>query len=331
MRRRRVGKAVVSLPLGSLPVAFLSLGLLAGCHERGAGVSGEPEPAARVASATLDREALARGETRTLLGALAMPHHYLATRLGSHRIQCSSTLSTTVPGQPPREVRQEVELRMDREGRFAATKNTHPQHGQEVIWTGDALYPRLRHGKFLRRPARAGEPRAIADRFAGLLPAYVGLLRRFLRVSLKGPTSVAGRSALKLELGLATSPPPPPRNPAPARAWRQSIVVSSLAGVALLDRESGAPLSVDLRARWSFHPPAGGPTPSGIPSAIDRNSTGTMELVYRQRVSTIGAIKEIAPPPAADTIDNPRRIRLELERQMLVGELPIDDEKTEAK
>lgn len=297
--------------------------LLSACSDRGSGA--EPPQPRPAPAASLDREALARGEVRSLLGALAMPHHYLAARLGAHRLRCRATLATKV-GSQTQEVRQEVELRVDAKGRYAALKHTHPQFGQEVIWTGEHLYPRLRHGKFLRRKARAGEPAAIADRIAGLLPAYVGLLRRFLRIELKGTSSVGGRSVLKLSLGLDPSPRPPPRSAAPARAWRQTISVSSLSGVALLDRESGAPLSVDLRARWSFNPPKGGATASGIPAAIDRDASGTMELSFEQRVSELGAVKAIAPPPEAETIDNPRRVRLELERQMLSGELPLPDE-----
>jgi hypothetical protein len=302
---------------------LLALLALSACSERGSG--SEPAPQLPAPTASLDREALARGEARALLGALAMPHHYLAARLGAHRLHCRSTLATTV-GSQTREVRQEVELRVDGKGRYAALKHTHPQFGQEVIWTGEHLYPRLRHGKFLKRQARAGEPAAIADRIAGLLPAYVGLLRRFMRVELKGTSSVGGRAALKLALGLDPSPRPPPRSAAPARAWRQTISVSALSGVALLDRESGAPLSVDLRARWSFNPPKGGATASGIPAAVDRDATGTMELSFEQRVNELGAVKAIAPPPEAETIDNPRRVRLELERQMLSGELPLSDE-----
>ncbi len=304
-----------------------SLALLGACRGERAPEPAASEPATASAGAKLDREALARGERRALLGALAMPHHYLAAQLGAHQLRCRSLLKSQVGSAAPQEVRQEVELRMDARGRYAAFKHTHPQHGQEVIWTGEHLYPRLRHGKFLKRPARPEEPAAIADRIAGLLPAYVGLLRRFLRVELKGTSTVAGRSALKLALGLEPNPPPPPRSASPARAWRQTIAVSSLSGVALLDKESGAPLSVELSARFRFSPPAGGAAPSGIPKAIDRNATGTMELSFEQRVSELGAVKAIAPPPEAETIDNPRRVRLELERQMLTGELPIGDER----
>jgi hypothetical protein len=283
-------------------------------------VASEERPSPRIA---LDVSALGKDRSTTLR-ALRMPHHYLTARLGAHRVSCTSTLATQVSGAPAQRIEQEVTLRVDATGHFVALKNTSPQFGQEVIWSGDWLYPRLRYSKFIRRKPRAEEPTEIADRFYGLLPAYVRLLGRFLSVELAGTARHNGRDAIRLTFALRAQPDVE-RVRGGARVWRETIAAKRIEGKALLDAKTGAPLSVELKAQLSFNPPAG-PTPtSGIPSKIDGKSVGTMELSFSQRVSDIGRVTAIAAPPEAETIDNPRRVRLEYERQLLTGELPLSD------
>jgi hypothetical protein len=304
-------------------IAVVAVGANAACRGRDAA---ERAPGAARSAARIDPPAIAAGDARATLRALRAPQRVVAKLLGAHRLQASSRLRSQVPSAPEREVKLELDLRIDAHGRFAAVKNTHPQHGQEVVWDGKHLYPRLRWSKFVRRPAEPGEPAEIVDRMAGLLPAYVELLRRFTKLVPDGRVSYLGRDALRVALALEPSPPPPPALP-PARAWRRTMAVSSLEGKAVIDARSGAPLAVELRASWRFSPPAAVPQRSGIPEKLDPSASGTMELRFEQRVSQIGAVAAIATPPAAEVIDNPRRIRLEIERQMLSGELPIGDDR----
>jgi hypothetical protein len=290
------------------------------------GKTGTSLPAEESAPATSPREIdlgrLGR-DRQTSLRALRMSHRAVAARLGAHKISCRSSLETTLPGTTPQRVDQEVTLQRDAQGRFSAVKTTHPQYGNEVIWTGEFLFPRLRYGKFLKRRARPEEPLEIADRMVGLLPAYVRLLGRFLAVEPDGTARFLGREVVRVKLALAPSPAPPAPLPGAARRWRQSIVAKEIQGQALLDAKSGAPLSVDLRARYTFSPPAGPPpAATGIPGSMSSDTVATTRLTFTQRIGEIGAVGRITPPPENETIDNPVRVRLEIERQILSGELP---------
>jgi len=308
------------------------LRLLLACSLGLAGCKGKPLPANLPGSArhqpTLDLSQLGK-DPATTLRALRMPERSLAARLGAHRLTCSSRLTTELTGSAPQEVKQELSLRIDAAGHFAVQKTTHPQYGQEVSWPGGWIYPRLRFSKFVKRRARPEEPAQIVDRLGGLLPAYVGLLRRFLEVVPEGTHSLDGRQVIRVRLGLAADPASPRvgESSAPARGWRRSLVAKSIEGRADLDAQTGAPLAVELRASWSFHPPAPSATPpaSGIPTEVDQNTVGSMRLEFKQRVSQIGRVASIAAPPASETIDNPRRARLEIERQMLTGETALPE------
>jgi hypothetical protein len=298
-----------------------SAGLLVGCKGKPAA-----EPASPGGRAGVPLELSRLGsDRRTTLRALRMPAQQVWRGLGAHRLTCRSRLVARVPGHPAREVDQEVMVRFDAGGQFAAVKNTHPQYGRELIWTGGWLYPRLRWNKFLRRRPEAGEPALHLERLAGLLPAYVSLLRRFIRIEALGQASHQGRKAARVKLGLETRPAPPRAESSPARSWRQSLQVSSLEGEALLDARTGAPLKVELRARWSFAASAPGQRPpTGIPSP-DPRLRGEGGLRFSLEVSEIGKVAAIEPPPEAETVDSPRLTRSEIERQMLTGELPLEE------
>ena len=265
----------------------------------------------------------AKGAAPTAPGtALTLSQSAITARLGAHRLNCKSTLQTMVPGSASRTVIQQLDMSVDQKGRFAAAKNTGKQHGQEVIWTGTWLFPRMRHGKFLQRRARAGEPKEIADRMAGYLPAYVKLLAPSMRLESQGETTYQQRKVLRLSLVLSLSPARRP-NSSGSRRWRQLIKVQSLKGLVLLDAATGVPLSLDLSAAWSFSPPLAGKTPpSGIPQQLDTRTTGTMKLELSQRVTDVGKVPAVQPPPTREVLD-PRRDRLERERQMFSGEIPI--------
>jgi hypothetical protein len=263
-----------------------------------------------------DREATLR--------ALAMPHHRIASLVGAHRIRCTSSLKTAVTGQPDRKVKQQLDLRMDDRGNFTAEKNTHPRYGFEVVWVDGWLYSRQRSSVFIKRTPRKGEPEEIADRLYGLLPAYIDLLGRFLELEIDGE----GKASGKIGLRLSALPDPAPAAKELEGNWRQTIAIKALRGRVTLDGRSGVPLQVELEARWTFHPPAADALPaSGIPTAIDTKTAGSTTLSFRQRIEDIGKQPAVQAPPAHRVRAGIRRRRIEIERQMLIGERPLPREK----
>lgn len=257
------------------------------------------------------------------LAALALRQQTINSRLGAHQLTIKSSLNSLVRGYPARKVIQQLSLQVDSGGGYRGTKNTSSQYGHEVIWSGGWLHTRLRFGKYARRRPRAGEPGRLVDRMAGHLPGQLALLRPFLTFGAPAQTTYQQRKAIKLPLLLHQNPSAHPLQAAPSRRWRRSIRVRAIKGQAVLDARTGVPLSVELSAAWEFSPPAG-PTPaSGIPARVDSGRTGTMELQLSLRRTRVGQVPRISPPPAARTIRDLRRRRLELERQMFSGESPI--------
>jgi hypothetical protein len=306
-------------------LALLLAGSLLGCQDRRA-LPARVSPARREQQRPLDPASLGQ-DPRATLRALRMPAHRVVASLGAFRLTGSSRLITELPGSPKQEIDEEVTVRVDAKGQYAAQKTTHPQYGHEVIWTGGWLYPRLRWNRYVRRRPEGDEPPRLLDRLTGFLPAYVGLLRRFIRVELVGRETYAGREAVRIKLALAASPGAAPPEDRPARGWRRTLQVSLLEGEAHLDALSGAPLHAELAARWTFNAPAPGPLPpSGIPERIDASLVGKTELRFSLKLADLGHVAPIKPPPEAETVQSPRLTRTEIERQMITGELPIEDD-----
>jgi hypothetical protein len=275
-------------------------------------------------SAKLELSQLGKSRRITLL-ALTAKQHEINARLGAHQVTCETLLSTVLEGNLTSRVEQKVVLRVDRRGQYRAEKTTHPQYGQEVIWTGGWLYPRLRYSSFIRRRPRPGEPEEIVDRLVGMLPAYLRLLGRFLTLKPDGREQYEGRPTVRIVLSLNDQPAAPPSRFPRAQQWRASMSVKTLTGRVLLDAKTGAPLQVSLNARWSFHPPSSTALPAtGIPTQIEAKRAGTTELIFRQKATALGQIPLILAP-APEEVTDPRRLRLELERQVLTGELPLSE------
>jgi len=278
-----------------------------------------PRPGRRVSTATLGQDRAAA------LGALSVPHAYLTDKLGAHELKASSLLVTRLnKEEEERKVEQSLKLRVDSKGGYVAVKNTDPQFGNEVIWTPPHLHARLRYSKFTRRRASAKEAQAAAERLYGYLPAYTELLGRFIDVEAAGTATLLGRKAVRVKLKSRQSPSNPDRKTsASGRDWRRTIAVKKLEGSALLDASTGAPLKVELRATWTFNPPKGAPPRSGIPGSVDPETVGTMSLTFSQQLVALGPkVAKVEPPPAKSIVEVERR-RLEIERQMLLGERPI--------
>lgn len=255
-----------------------------------------------------------------------MPKVY-PEKLGNHRLRIRSTIETRVPGAETRRVDQTAEVLADGKGGLHMRKDTHPQFGQEAILAGGALYNRMRWSRFIRRVPEPGEVSAMLDRVAGHLPAQLGLVERFLVVGPASETSFDGRPVLRQVLSRADTPRPASVEERGSRAWRRSLVVDRLSGELLLCKVTRLPLYAKLDASLRFGPPADRKPPrTGIPQVQSPTLTGTMTLALELEVRDIGRVPTVSPPPSEETITHPRRRRLEYERQILTGEIPIPED-----
>lgn len=247
-------------------------------------------------------------------------------RIGSYHLSARSRLERSGKGLVPKVVEQQVDLRGDGTGRYAARKTTDPQYGSEVIWDGQSIYSRLRHNQFTRRPAAdSQEPHRLLERFCGLLPAYLRLLAPSVRVR---PAAEAvgqrqGRAVKRLVLSAGANPAAERRGQADSRKWRGTIKVEHLAGELDWDEEKQVPLVARIKARWTFTPPAKSEPTTGIPRQLGTAGAGRMSLDFEQRMDQLGAEQRIEAPPKDQLATRVRRLRLEIERQMVLGERPL--------
>ena len=254
------------------------------------------------------------------VAALRSSQAALASALGAYAVESKSKLTASVPSVVKKQSNVVLSFRRDKAGQYHGVKNTSKHYGLEVIWRDGWLYRRLRHSRFTRRRLGNKASAVYADRIYGSLPAYVALLGPFLSTSAGAPAKHLGRDAIKVSLSKAKTPRPPTRvADHVARKWRRKIDVRTLVGHALFDKKTGVPLVVKLDATWTFVPPKGMPA-SGIPTEFSAAGVGKMTLSFQQRVTTIGAIAAIVRPKKGDLVLDARRLRLEIERQIVVGE-----------
>jgi hypothetical protein len=306
-----------------IPLALLALSgvLVGGCSDK------EPSPVPQSPATKPGRSVAtsALGQDRAAtLAALALPQAYLSDKLGAHELKITSLLVTRLHKKETSKVEQSLSLRVDNKGAYAAVKNTDPQYGNEVIWTPPMLHAKLRYSKFTRRRATDSEAEAVAERLYGYLPAYVGLLGRFIAVEAAGKATHLGREAIRVKLKPRKSPTAIGAGAsAPGKGWRRTIAVKTLEGNVLFDARTGVPLKATLKATWSFNPPKGAPPRSGIPKVVDSTTVGSMSLTFKQQLEALGAkVAQVDPPPDEAIVKVERR-RLEIERQMLLGERPM--------
>ena len=246
-------------------------------------------------------------------------------RVGSYHLSARSRLERSGKGLVPKVVEQRVDLRGDGTGRYAARKTTDPQYGSEVIWDGRSIYSRLRHNPFTRRsPEDSQEPRRLLERYCGLLPAYLRLLAPSVRIRAVAEVGRReGRVVKRFVLSGRANPADQRRWDADSSRWRRTVKVEHLAGELDWDEQKQLPLYARIEARWSFTPPAKFEPETGIPRELGIADAGRMSLDFEQRIDQLGAEQHIAAPPEDQLATRVRRLRLEIERQMVVGERPL--------
>lgn len=269
------------------------------------------------------------GEHReTTLAVMQMPFSQTAKLLGSMQLSAKAHLQTSGANVADKIIDEDFTLLLDEKGHYAISKNTSSQYGQEVRWVGGFLYPRLRHSKFIKRRPRPGEAAEIANRLSNHLAAYTRLLGRFMEVQRGAEEQLQGRTAIVVKLHLSDNPEPPVEDDVLAHRWRASIKVSRLEGKVWFEKSSGAVMQAELSASWNFHPPAAEEAvkaESGIPTKIDEKTEMTTQLKFSSRLDALGKVETVTVPAADQIVDQVQRLRLEIERQVILGEVPFPE------
>lgn len=244
------------------------------------------------------------------LDRLRLPYSQGLSILGAHRYQAKAVVKRLVSGQEKTLV-VETTLLLDEKGNFRGVKNTDPQYGQEVIFTGGWLYLRRRYGRFIRRRPQDGEAKKKLDQLAGGLGAYVDLLRPHVQLD-------AGSKFTRRK-----HPRQPQVEVGPAKNWRRSIRLVAVDGAVEFDPTGRIPLNTKLKATWDYLPPEEGAPKNGIPRQANGGKRGQMVLDFEQSITILKDSPEIIAPQGEELLYDSRRQRLEIERQMLLGERPI--------
>ena len=184
-------------------------------------------------------------DVEALVAALAVPHHQL--ELGAHRITATSSVEVSSRGEVLEALSDKTSIAVDDKGNFVATADNDREYGRHAIFVDGVLYLRPRYGKYhAREPDTPSEPGRILDQMFSTASAYFDLLWTGAELSDRGATSIDGRAAKKIEISKAPQARDRPDESVRQRAWRESIGVDEVAGEVILDRETGAPLSVKL-------------------------------------------------------------------------------------
>lgn len=233
-----------------------------------------------------------------LVKALALTGRDLDQRLGAHRMEASSTLKLTLPGQAPLALDETFVVESDGRGGVHVLHDNARGNGFEATALGDDLYVRPRYGRFVRRKIEGDDLERLRAAAETAAASDLRLLERFIQVREAGSSSVAGHTGVKLALSARPSPEPPAVESEPARKWRETVAVRYVDGDVVLDGRTGAPLAVRLDAGYTF-------TRDGKPLSAT--------LTYKQ--TTGAATAAIAQPGDWTTLARPRPM---LDRQTLL-------------
>jgi hypothetical protein len=177
---------------------------------------------------------------------------------------------------------------VDRAGNYRLHEENDQDGGRDVVLHGRELAVALRYGKMVRRIAEEPEPSQLLEQALGAAWSLFELAGPRVRIT---PASGEAYGAIKaaafdVSLGPADAAAKGPRTASYGlRAWRETAVIEALAGRVLADEATGAPMRVDLTARFSGRGPNG-------PVA------GTFEV--RSALTDVGTTPPIARPEAEE-------------------------------
>jgi hypothetical protein len=223
-------------------------------------------------------------------------------RLGPHRFRAKSALRVAVAEQPPEDFADEDLIEAGSGGRYHVLHTNSRDEGLEWFLLSGDLYVRPRYGQFARRRPEEGEADRVRDDAYGALGAHYEVLGRFMGARTEGRVPVGGRDAVHLVLAPVPSPRPATPETDPARAWRETVTLQTLAGTLDVDMRTGVVLTAALKASYTFR-------------RGDR--VATVDLDYQ------GALEPGVEPALAapEHVPAPRRTRYHVERQQLLDGL----------
>jgi hypothetical protein len=157
-------------------------------------------------------------------------------------------------GGPKDAVTTTTDVWVDRARNFRVSELNDRDGGRDVALVGRELFVALRYGKMIRRVAEEPEPTKLLEEALGAPWAAWEVVQPYAAIQRGDAQSVGGRPATEYKLSRAAARTDDPAAQPPAtglRAWRAGVVVSELAGRALVDDATGALVQVDLAAKFT--------------------------------------------------------------------------------
>ena len=143
---------------------------------------------------------------------------------------------------------------LDRAHNWRLAETNDRDGGREVVLMGRELFVALRYGKMIRRVAEEPEPARLLEEALGAPWAAWEIAAPYAAIARGGSELVGGAKATEYRVTRATARTEDPATRATdkgLRAWRAGLVVSDLAGRALVDDATGALVKIDLAATFT--------------------------------------------------------------------------------
>lgn len=227
--------------------------------------------------------------------ALARPYRVVLAALGPHRVTINSVTAALEAGTPVSELSDHAQIDSGDGGAYHAVYTNSADYGREAIFVDGKLYLRPRYQRWhARSPEAPDEPAALRDQYAGAIAATWDLLAPGAELIDRGPIDVAGRAGRKIAVERSPDPSEPPAEPITQRKWREHRSVDAVSGEIVLDTSKGVPLAVTLTGTIGF---------------MRDGRRFAMKVSVDSTISGLGSEPLITPPPDAEVVATPERLR----------------------
>jgi hypothetical protein len=197
--------------------------------------------------------AKAKSSVNELMAILHLPHSWVSSKLGAHKVSGHYTLEVREGKEVVEELEEKLTMSYDSKGRYWAELDNSKEYGRHAIYDGTSLYLRPRYGRYHgRAPNDQAEESKIRNELFAFASDYLDLAARRLEVSDKGSGTLQSRSVQELQLQLAPDARKVAAETLPQRLWRNDAEVLALEGLAKLDIETGVPLSLAFKTTVAF-------------------------------------------------------------------------------